>query len=63
MKPYSNQVYGPSALSYTVGVTTNNTFMDQKISVHKLRPGYHTIIYTTPKILDSSSDITKLDLD
>ena len=62
MKPYSNQIYGPSTLSYTIGVTGKNAFFDQKVSVHKLWPGYHTTIYVIPKILESSSDFNSLDL-
>ena len=61
MKPYSNQLYGPTAISYTVGVTGQNTFVDQKISVHKLRPGSHTTIYIIPKILETSKDFDALD--
>ena len=60
MKPYSAQTYGPTTLAYTVGVTEKNKFFDQKISVHRLRPGYHTTIYVTPKILETSLDFRKL---
>ena len=62
MKPYSDQIYGPTTLTFTIGVTGTNTYFDQKISVHKLRPGYHTTIYVTPKILEVSSDFRNLDL-
>ena len=62
MKPYSDQIYGPTTLTFTIGVTGTNTYFDQKISVHKLRPGYHTTIYVTPKILEVSSDFSNLDL-
>ena len=63
MKPYSNQPFGPTVLPYTIGVTGKNTFMDQKISVHKLRPGYHTTIYIVPKILETSDSFNNLGLD
>ena len=62
MKPYSDQMYGPTALAYTIGVTGKNTFFDQKISVHKLWPGYHTTIYVTPKLLETSSEFRDLKL-
>ena len=62
MKPYSDQTYGPTTLAYTVGVTERNKFFDQKISVHRLRPGYHTTIYITPKILEVSSEFKSLKL-
>ena len=63
MKPYSDQLFGPTALPYTVGVTGQNNLVDQKISVHKLWPGYHTTIHTVPKILETSSNFDNLALD
>ena len=63
MKPYSNQRFGPTVLPYTIGVTGNNLFMDQKISVHKLRPGYHTTVYIVPQILETTHDFDNLGLD
>ena len=63
MKPYSDQLYGPTALPYTIGVTGQNNLVDQKISVHKLWPGYHTTIHTVPKILETSSNFDNLPID
>ena len=63
MKPYSNQLYGPTTLPYTVGVTGQSNLVDQKISVHKLWPGYHTTIHTVPKILETSSNFDNLPID
>ena len=63
MKPYSDQPYGPKALPYTIGVTGQNNLIDQKISVHKLWPGYHTTIHVVPKILETSSNFDGLGLD
>ena len=63
MKPYTNQPYGPTTLAYRIGVTKQNTHFDQKISTHKLRPGYHTTIQVIPKILETSSDFDSLDLE
>ena len=63
MKPYTHQIYGPTAVPYTIGVTSKNNLIDQKISVHKLRPGYHTTIHVVPKILDTSSDFNILDVE
>ena len=63
MKPYTHQIYGPTAVPYTIGVTSKNNLIDQKISVHKLRPGYHTTIHVVPKILETSSDFDNLELE
>ena len=63
MKPYSDQHYGPTALPYTVGVTRKNNLIDQKISVHKLWPGYQTTIHVVPKILETTSAFNNLKLD
>ena len=63
MKPYSNQLYGPAYIPYTVGISGKNTFMEQKISVYKLRPGYHISINIVPKLLEASSDFNDLNLD
>ena len=62
MKPYSNQIYGPTYLPYTIGVSGKNNFVDQKISVQKLWPGHHTTIHVIPKLLDTTSDYNDLDL-
>ena len=62
MKPYSDQPFGPSALPYTIGVTGKDNLIDQKISVHKLRPGYHTTIHVVPKILETSADFDNMDI-
>ena len=62
MKPYSDQLYGPTALPYTIGVTGQNNLIDQKISVHKLWPGYQTTIHVVPKILETTSAFNNLKL-
>ena len=62
MKPYTDQIYGPTALPYTIGVTRKNNQIDQKISVHKLRPGYHTTIQVVPNILETTSAFDDLKL-
>ena len=63
MKPYSDQLYGPKALSYTVGVTGKKNFIDQKMMVHKLTPGYHTTLHIIPKIIETTPAFDDLDLD
>ena len=63
MKPYTNQPFGPKYIPYTVGVSAKNTFIDQKTSLHKLRPGYHTTIHVIPKILETTSAFNHLELD
>ena len=63
MKPYTNQPFGPTYIPYTVGVSGKNTFIDQKTSLHKLRPGYHTTIHVIPKILETTSAFNHLELD
>ena len=62
MKPYSDQIYGPTSLPFTIGVTGKNTFFEQKISVHKLRPGYHTTVFVVPKLLETTSEFNSLKL-
>ena len=63
MKPYTNQPFGPSHLPYTVGVSGKTDFIDQKTSIQKLRPGYHTTIHVIPKILGTTSDFDKFEVD
>ena len=63
MKPFSHQLYGPAYIPYTIGVSGKNSFMEQKISVVKLRPGYHVSINIIPKILEASSAFNNLNLD
>ena len=63
MKPFTNQLYGPTYIPYTVGISGQNTFMNQKTSVVKVRPGYHVSIYIVPKILETSSAFNNLNLD
>ena len=63
MKPYSNQLFGPTYLPYTVGVSGRKDFIPQKISFQKLRPGYHTTIHVIPKILETTLDFDDLELD
>ena len=63
MKPYSNQLYGPTALPYTVGVTGQKNFIDQRMLVHKLTPGYHTTLHVIPKIIKTTSAFDDLHLD
>ena len=63
MRPFTNQRYGPKTLAYRIGVTKQNTFFDQKISTHKLRPGFHTTVQVIPKILETSLDFDSLDLE
>ena len=62
MKPYSDQLYGPTALPYTIGVTRKNNLIDQKISIIKLWPGYHTTIHVVPKILETTPAFDNLKL-
>ena len=63
MKPFSNQLYGPTYIAYTVGISGKKSFMDQKISVVKLRPGYHVSISIVPKILETSPAFNDLNLE
>ena len=63
MKPYSNQIYGPAYIPYTIGVSGKNTFVDQKTSVYRLWPGYHTTIHVIPKLLETTAAFNALDLD
>ena len=62
MKPYSNQPFGPKYIPFTVGVSGKDTYLDQKTSLHKLRPGFHTTIHVIPKILKTTSDFNNLHL-
>ena len=62
MKPYSKQPYGPSYIPYTIGLSGKKNFIDQKNSLYKLRPGYHTTIHVIPKIIETTSSFDNLDL-
>ena len=62
MKPYSNQPFGPKYIPYTVGVSEKDRFFDQKTSLYKLRPGYHTTIHVIPKILKTTTYFNDLHL-
>ena len=62
MKPFSNQPFGPKYIPFTVGVSGKDTYLDQKTSLHKLRPGFHTTIHVIPKILKTTSDFNNLHL-
>ena len=63
MKPFTNQLYGPTYSPYTIGITGKNTLMDQKTSMIKVRPGQHLTIHVIPKILETSPEFNNLKLD
>ena len=63
MKPYTNQHYGPSTLSYKIGVTEQLNAVDQKTNTYKLIPGYHTTVHVVPKIIETSHAFDSLSID
>ena len=63
MKPYTNQHYGPSTLSYKIGVTEQLNAVDQKTNTYKLIPGYHTTAHVVPKIIETSHAFDSLSID
>ena len=62
LNPNTNQLYQPIAIPYTIGVTRKNDYMDQSTTVFQVKPGHHTSIYVSPKVISSSSTFNSLSL-
>ena len=62
LNPNTNQLYQPIAIPYTIGVTRKNDYMDQTTTVFQVKPGHHTSIYVSPKVISSSSTFNSLSL-
>ena len=60
MKPYSNQLFSPEATPTTIGITNEQTVIDQKTSVFVIKPGHHVSINVMPKILETTPEFVAL---
>ena len=63
LKPYTNQLYSPVALPYTLGVSSSKNIFDQKRNLIHLRPGNHISIKVLPRLIKTSTDFDWLDID
>ena len=41
MKPYINLPYRSTTIPYTLGVSSQNNYIDQRRNTIRLKPGYH----------------------
>ena len=60
MKPYVTMPFSSETIQYTVGISSNQTSIDQKRNVIDLLPGYHTIITVNPQLVGVSEYFVKL---
>ena len=62
MKPYINQLYGSTALKYTVGISGPASFVDQKRNAIRIRPGQQTMIKVLPRPFETTKDFGFLEV-
>ena len=62
MKPYTSQLYGSTALKYTVGISGPDDFIDQKRNVILIRPGQQTMVKVIPRLVRTTKDFKSLEL-
>ena len=62
MKPYTFQLYGSTAVKYTVGISGRADFIDQKRNVIRIRPGQQTMIKVLPRLVETTKDFDSLEL-
>ena len=60
MRPYSQQLFSPEATPTTIGITNEQTVIDQKTSVFVIKPGHHVSINVMPKILETTPEFVAL---
>ena len=62
-KPYTSQLYSPTAVPYTVGISSTKSLIDQKRNLIHIKPGYQISIKVLPKIVETTTDFNALDMD
>ena len=63
MKPYTKQLYSRTAVRYTIGISDQNNFIDQKRKMILVHPGKQTLIKVLPRIVDTSPEFDGLRID
>ena len=54
MKPHISMPYSNPSSQYSLGISTSNNVIDQKINVLNIVPGLQTTISVTPQIIETS---------
>ena len=61
MRPYVELQNVSKALSYTLGLSTEANFIDQKRYIMNLLPGYQTLVKVIPQIVGTSEEFDLMD--
>ena len=60
MKPYTSQLYSRTAIPYTIGISDQTNFLDQKRNMIKVHPGKETVIKVIPRLLETTAEYDAL---
>ena len=63
MNPYTSQLYSSSSLKYTVGISGQSDFVDQKRNRITIRAGQQTMVKILPRPFETTKDFDSLELD
>ena len=62
MKPFTTQLYNPKAISYTIGISSKKSIIDQKRNLITLRPGNKMLINVLPRRFETTQYFDGLEM-
>ena len=61
LKPYIDVKNNGKAQSYTLGISTDKSYIDQKRDVIDVMPGYQIVVKVIPQVVGASSLFAEMD--
>ena len=62
MRPFTTQLYSPTAVPYVIGIGDQKTFVDQKRNTILVRPGKQTMIKVIPRLVETTDSFGFLEV-
>ena len=61
MKPYINLPYRATTIPYTLGISSQNDYIDQRRNTIRLKPGYHLSVQVISNVVTTTANFDNLD--
>jgi hypothetical protein len=62
MKPFTHQLYNPTATQYKIGISTKRDLIDQQRNAISIQPGHSVLVNVLPRLFRTTADFNDLEL-
>ena len=62
MKPFTHQLYNPTATNYKIGISTKRGLIDQHRNSISIQPGHSVLVNVLPRLFTTTADFNDLEL-